>query len=340
MAHRLRDIIELSVNSKDEATRRKQRTTALKDIKFDALRGYIQWPQHEHNASRHYVHAASLAKEHHTVSIHALYSKAEMDTARKDADREAAEQLAAKIESKGRLAVEREKHSLPTSMFHEVVKSSWDYDPTLQLNNDAVARKSVFAATLIADHIAGEIPELLGYRQATAANHPEREMWIESKGRERTTLEKMGTWVMVPRSSVPKGHRPIKCKFDYRKKLLKGESLSFKSRLVRCGYSQRAGIVIRRSCRLQFVSFPCVIGMPEELHSGTVRHPSGLFPGRYHRHYLEGDPARPMGRREAAARQRRERILMFTEEIALRTSPGRIRMGRKFQGFSSSGPGL
>jgi hypothetical protein len=86
MAHRLRDIIELSVNSKDEATRRKQRTTALKDIKFDALRGYIQWPQHEHNASRHYVHAASLAKEHHTVSIHALYSKAEMDTARKEAD--------------------------------------------------------------------------------------------------------------------------------------------------------------------------------------------------------------------------------------------------------------
>jgi hypothetical protein len=186
-------------------------------------------------------------------------------------------------------------------MFHEVVKSSWDYDPTLQLNNDAVARKSVFAATLIADHIAGEIPELLGYRQATAANHPESEMWIESKGRERATLERMGTWVMVPRSSVPRGHRPIKCKFVYRKKLLKDKSLSFKSRLV--VYSQRAGIVIRRRCKLHFISFPYVTGTPEELHFGTVRHPSGLSPNRSLRElYLDGDPARHVGRREAAAR--------------------------------------
>ena len=242
MAHKLRDIIELSVTSKDEATRRKQRSTALKDIAFDALRGYIQWPQHEHNASRHYVNAAWLAKEHRTVNIHALYSKVEMDTARKRADREAAEQLAAEIKEGERLAVEREKHALPMSTFHEVIKSLWDYDPALQLNDDAVARETVLAATLIADLITGDIPEPLGYRQATAANHPEREMWIESMGRERATLEKMGTWVMVPRSSVPKGHRPIKCKFVYRKKLLKDGSLSFKSRLVGCGYSQRAGV--------------------------------------------------------------------------------------------------
>ena len=193
MAHKLRDIIELSVSSKDEATRRKQRSTALKDITFDALRGYIQWPQHEHNASRHYVNAAWFAKEHRTVNIHALYSKAEMDTARKRADREAAEQLAAEIKEEEKLAAEREKHALPMSTFHEVIKSLWDYDPALQLNDDAVARETVLAATLIADLITGDIPEPLGYRQATAANHPEREMWIESMGRERATLEKMGT---------------------------------------------------------------------------------------------------------------------------------------------------
>jgi hypothetical protein len=242
MAKKLRDIIELSVTAKDEATRREQRSTALKDITFDALRGYIQWPQHEHNASRHYVNAAWLAKTHRTVNIHALYSKAEMDTARRQADREAADQLAAELKIQESAAAEREKRGLPLSTFHEVIKSLWDYDPALQLNDDAVAHETALAATLIADLITGDIPEPTGYRQATAANHPEREMWVESMGRERATLEKMGTWVMVPRSSVPKGHRPIKCKFVYRKKLLKDGSLSFKSRLVGCGYSQRAGI--------------------------------------------------------------------------------------------------
>ena len=98
------------------------------------------------------------------------------------------------------------------------------------------------AATLIADLIVGDIPEPLGYRQATAVNHPERKMRIESMKRERARLKKMGMWVMVPRSSAPKGHRPIKCKFVYCKKLLKDGPLSFKTRLVGCGYSQRAGV--------------------------------------------------------------------------------------------------
>ena len=101
MAHKLRDIIELSVTARDEATRRKQRSKALRDLAPDALHGYIQWPQHEHSASSHYANAAWLAKEHHTVNIHALYSKIEMDTARKQADRKAADQVGAKIQEEG-----------------------------------------------------------------------------------------------------------------------------------------------------------------------------------------------------------------------------------------------
>ncbi len=97
LAHKWKDLIELLVTSGVEATRRKQRSTALRDVTFDALHGHTQWPQHEHIASRHYVNAAWLAKKYHTVNIHALYSKVEMDTARKQADREAAEQLAAEI---------------------------------------------------------------------------------------------------------------------------------------------------------------------------------------------------------------------------------------------------
>ena len=96
------------------------------------------------------------------------------------------------------------------SMFHEVINSLWDYGLALQLNDNTVAREQVFAATLIADLIAGDIPEPQGYRQAAAANHPEREMWIESMRREQATLEEIGPRVIVPQSSVPLGHRPIR----------------------------------------------------------------------------------------------------------------------------------
>ena len=133
-----------------------------------------------------------------------------MGTARKQADREAAEQLAAEIKEEERRAVGREKHALAMLLFHEVVNSLWDYGLALQLNDNTAAREQVFAATLIADLIAGDIPEPQGYRQAAAANHPEREMWIESMRREQATLEEMGTRAIVPRSSVPLGHRPIR----------------------------------------------------------------------------------------------------------------------------------
>ncbi len=72
-----------------------------------------------------------------------------MDTTRKQAYREAAEQLAAEIKEEGILTVARKKHALPMSTFHEFIKSLWDYDPALQLNDDAVARETVHEATLI-----------------------------------------------------------------------------------------------------------------------------------------------------------------------------------------------
>ena len=59
--------------------------------------------------------------------------------------------------------------------------------------------------------------------------------------RERTTLEERGTWEFVPRSSIGR-HRPLRCKYVYRKKLLKDGSIQYKSRLVGCVYLQVAGV--------------------------------------------------------------------------------------------------
>ena len=59
--------------------------------------------------------------------------------------------------------------------------------------------------------------------------------------RERTTLESRGTWILVPKETMPRSHRPVKCRYIYKKKRLKDQTIQYKSRLVACGYSQIAG---------------------------------------------------------------------------------------------------
>ena len=233
LASTLREIVELSVDSKDPQERKKQRELAMEDIKHDALRGFILFPQFEHNASAHFVDAQNLASDNHTVNIHALYSATELDSAHF----KAARNLDKEIE-KARV---REKNSVPLSEFHEVIESLWEYDAALQLNELELRRESAIAASLVHDITIGEVPEPGTYRKAVAANHPEREEWLKSMNRERDTLQERGTWIMVPRSSIGK-HKPVRCKYVYRKKRLKDGSLQYKSRLVACGYSQVAGL--------------------------------------------------------------------------------------------------
>ena len=102
-------------------------------------------------------------------------------------------------------------------------------------------KESALAATLIEDLATGGSPAPETYRKATASNHPERSKWLESMQIERNTLESRGTWIMVPRKSIGK-RRPVRCKYVYKKKILKDGTLQYKSRLVACGYSQIAGI--------------------------------------------------------------------------------------------------
>ena len=111
--------------------------------------------------------------------------------------------------------------------------------PALQLNDSDLMKEPAYAATIIQDIITGGIPEPETFRKA--AQHPERDQWFLSMGRERATLEERGTWELVPRSSIGR-NRPVRCKYVYRKKLLKDGSIQFKSRLVACGYSQVAGV--------------------------------------------------------------------------------------------------
>ncbi len=234
----LREIIELSATSSDPATRAKQIKKAHQDIAFDSLRGYIVYPQHEHNASSHFVDAGRLARKLGTINIHALYSSAEMDSARAEMLAEAADVQSKSFVAQTAEAKAREARSVPLR-FNDQLRSLWEYDLALQMKDSEIAKESAFAATLIEELIAGGIPEPKSFRKV--AIHPERDQWFESMNCERSTLEDRGTWELVPRSSIGK-HRPVRCKYVYRKKLLKDGSIQYKSRLVACGYSQVEGI--------------------------------------------------------------------------------------------------
>ena len=51
------------------------------------------------------------------------------------------------------------------------------------------------------------------HRQAMQTVHAQQ--WLKAEEVEIDTCEGMGTWVRVPRSSLPKGTRIYKCKFAY-----------------------------------------------------------------------------------------------------------------------------
>ena len=125
--------------------------------------------------------------------------------------------------------------------FHDQIRTLWEYDPAIQLSEADIKKESAHAAALVEDLINGGVTEPETYREATSADHPEREAWLASMQRERSTLEARGTWELVPRKSMGK-HKPVRCKYVYKKKLNKDMTLQHKSRLVACGYSQVAGL--------------------------------------------------------------------------------------------------
>jgi len=136
----------------------------------------------------------------------------------------------------------REKLSVPLATFHKQIAALWDYDLTLQLNDNDLRKESAYAAAQVSEILTGGIPEPSSYKKASAPGHPERDQWLASMQRERTTLESRGTWILVPKETMLGTHRPVKCKYVYKKKRLKDGSIQFKSRLVACGYSQIAGL--------------------------------------------------------------------------------------------------
>jgi hypothetical protein len=76
-----------------------------------------------------------------------------------------------------------------------------------------------------------------------AVTSPEREYWIAGGKEELKSLEDLKVFVLVPRSEVPRGQRPLKGKLVCkRKRDDTGRVVRYKVRYVAKGYAQRYGI--------------------------------------------------------------------------------------------------
>lgn len=63
--------------------------------------------------------------------------------------------------------------------------------------------------------------------------------WLEAMNDEMSSLDKNGTWDLVP---LPKGRNPVGCKWVFKKYGPNGNIDKYKARLVAKGYSQKEGI--------------------------------------------------------------------------------------------------
>ena len=233
----LREIIELSATSKSPDIRKKQIVKARADIVNDYLRGYILFPEHEHRSSSHFINASTLAMENDTVNVYNLYSEFELKQSRDNYNNDIINDIDNRLKN-NKL---KSKDSTSFLTFQDQLRELWEYDEVLDRVESRLQWELRFGASSISELLCGDIPEPKNYKHAVSKNHPERDKWKESMKRERTTLADRNTWIMVKRKNIG-DHKPVKCKYVYKKKRNKDNTLQFKSRLVGCGYSMIEGV--------------------------------------------------------------------------------------------------
>jgi len=132
-------------------------------------------------------------------------------------------------------------YSAPVSdTFQDIVRAMWSHDPEPTV--EELLRRDARAHAIISSLTVEGLPEPSTYEKAVHHSHPERDKWIAAIDEEVNTLVDRGTWSYVPRFSLKKDKKPIRCKFVFKKKVVKNGDTRYKARLVACGYSQQVGL--------------------------------------------------------------------------------------------------
>jgi Reverse transcriptase (RNA-dependent DNA polymerase)/Pol polyprotein, beta-barrel domain/GAG-pre-integrase domain len=98
------------------------------------------------------------------------------------------------------------------------------------------------ALVMLAALVFGGVPtEPKTYKQAIAA--PDCKNWEAAMAEELASLERLGTWTVVPESSIPNGQQPITAKWVFKLKLDSNNNPTrYKARLVARGFQQTEGV--------------------------------------------------------------------------------------------------
>ena len=120
-------------------------------------------------------------------------------------------------------------------------------DPLIHAEDPAV-----LLATKIHSANAGDLDHFVGSTQfdveepetyARAMQGPNSTEWARAMEEELDQLRKNDTWILVPRSEIEPGHRPLGGKWVYKvKRDVNGEVARFKARWVVKGYLQQFGV--------------------------------------------------------------------------------------------------
>ena len=176
------------------------------DFKNDVLHGYITFPQHTHCSDESDHDFACICIQ---TSVDEVPSDAFAGT------------------------------TISGDTFQDVVKAMWPDDPSPSL---AEERSRESQAHAIVSALTTGKAEPSNYKAAVKSDNPEREQWLAAIDKELNTLSQRNTWSYVPRSTLGAHKYPIRCKYVFKKKLIKSGDIQFKARLVACGYSQKAGL--------------------------------------------------------------------------------------------------
>jgi hypothetical protein len=185
------------------------------DFKFDYLRGYITFPYntHQREPTQHamaYVDTQSVSIQPDDIDEALISSELPSETS-----------------------------------FNDIIKQLWPHDA--YASDEALQIEANNALAMVTELLAEsasptKVPEPTSYKKAVDPNNPERDLWIASIKRELNTLIDRNTWSYVDKHLIPKGRRPIRCKYVFKRKFNKDGTVQYKTRLVACGVTQRPGL--------------------------------------------------------------------------------------------------
>ena len=214
---------------------------ARKDFTWEYSRGYILFPGRENTHSAHYCDYVKVNRDsdlaaqvsHQPIlSIKGPSGHVATEEIKKESFHDLIKHVVPIQEHSKWLGSREHSRAFGASCFKRFMARS-----TVDLSTH-IAPKGYFAEDPM---LNSSLVEPNQYRDVR--NSPDRKHWEQAMEEELATLNKMGTFEMIPQELLPPNANIVDCRYVYKVKYnSKGEIARYKARLVARGFTQRPGI--------------------------------------------------------------------------------------------------